>query len=286
MDRIVRPAIYQLTLALRPDGRPLIILTPPQLMLVRNSIATIIQVLDFVRRRARVTDDIGALSFVPALPELLDLQMLLFAYYENKEPPPLLGNILSHSLLLARSSQLFYLGWGFRPPPISRYKKKYVIPGGIFPGPNKIVVESFLFPGLYYVAALMKEGLKIWDASEDRVFTNYPFLLLATADGPGVATMNGLVGHTGAYGCRLFCPVKSRHKSKAPTYYPALLKPDNYTVAGCDHADISCRNLHLGSPTEYRDALFPVIESKNQSDSPRLDLITSGDCVVVSTCNG
>ncbi|KAJ7927152.1 hypothetical protein B0H13DRAFT_1861690 [Mycena leptocephala] len=106
MDRIVRPAIYLLTLALRPDGRPLIILTPPQLMLVRNSIATIIHVLDFVQRKARVTDDIGALSFAPALPELLDLQMLLFAYYGNKEPPPLLGNILSHSLLLARSGQL------------------------------------------------------------------------------------------------------------------------------------------------------------------------------------
>ncbi|KAJ7272682.1 hypothetical protein B0H12DRAFT_1200136 [Mycena haematopus] len=47
-----------------------------------------------------------------------------------------------------------------------RYKKKFVIPGGVFPGPNKIkVVESFLFPGLYHAAALMKEGLKIWDAT-------------------------------------------------------------------------------------------------------------------------
>ncbi|KAF7356061.1 hypothetical protein MVEN_00935900 [Mycena venus] len=156
-----------------------------------------------------------------------------------------------------------------------RYKKKFVIPGGIFPGPLKIkVVESFLFPGLYHIAALMKEGLKIWDASTDRVFTDFPFLLFGTADAPGMAMLDGRVGHTGAYGCRLFCPVKGRHKPRAPTYFPALLKPHNYTVEGCDHGDVSGHNLPPGSPDEYRRALFKVMEAKNDAQHQKRRLET------------
>lgn len=34
-----------------------------------------------------------------------------------------------------------------------------------------------MFPGLYHLAALMREGLKIWDADRDRVFVSHPFLL-------------------------------------------------------------------------------------------------------------
>jgi hypothetical protein len=156
-----------------------------------------------------------------------------------------------------------------------RYKKKYVIPGGTFPGPNKIkVLESFLFPGLYHLAALMKEGIRIWDARDNRVFTSYPFVLLGTADGPGMAMMDGLVGHTGAYGCRLFCPVKSRHKPHAPTYYPALLKPDNYTVESCDHGDVSGRLLPPGSPEDYLRALLVVMEAKNDTQHTKRRLQT------------
>ncbi|KAJ7138746.1 hypothetical protein C8R43DRAFT_821564, partial [Mycena crocata] len=41
-----------------------------------------------------------------------------------------------------------------------RYRKKFVIPGGTIGGPNKPkVMESFAHPGLYHLAALMKEGL-------------------------------------------------------------------------------------------------------------------------------
>ena len=51
--------------------------------------------------------------------------------------------------------------------PETRYKKKYVLPGGIIPGPNKPKnLDSFLFPGLYHIAALQKEGLSIFDASQ------------------------------------------------------------------------------------------------------------------------
>ncbi|OSD03934.1 hypothetical protein PYCCODRAFT_1444119 [Trametes coccinea BRFM310] len=49
--------------------------------------------------------------------------------------------------------------------PDKRYKKRYVLPGAVIPGPEKPKnIESFIFPGLYHIAALQREGLKIWDA--------------------------------------------------------------------------------------------------------------------------
>ena len=45
--------------------------------------------------------------------------------------------------------------------PDKHYKKKYVLPGGFIPGPNKPKnVNSFLFTDLYHAAALMKKAFK------------------------------------------------------------------------------------------------------------------------------
>ncbi|KAG2751918.1 hypothetical protein P692DRAFT_20705709, partial [Suillus brevipes Sb2] len=49
--------------------------------------------------------------------------------------------------------------------PGDRYKKKYILPGGFIPGPNKPKnVDLFLLPGMHHLSALQKEGLHIWDA--------------------------------------------------------------------------------------------------------------------------
>jgi hypothetical protein len=150
--------------------------------------------------------------------------------------------------------------------PDARYMKKHVVPGTFIPGPNKPKnVDSFLYPSLHHLAALQKEGLKIWDAQEDRVFTSYPYLALATADGPGMTYLNGLVGHQGAFGCRLYCPMKGRHKPGANHYYPALLCPDNYSVEGCDHDDIDPRHIPLMSVGEYTQNLTYIITSPNDT---------------------
>ncbi|KAJ6629997.1 hypothetical protein B0H10DRAFT_1724450, partial [Mycena sp. CBHHK59/15] len=92
------------------------------------------------------------------------------------------------------------------------------------------------------------------------------FLHLVTADGPGMAMIDRLVGHTGAYGCRIFSPVKSRHKARTSTYYLALLKPDNY-LGHCFawQLDVSGRNLSPGLPEEYLRALRTVMQSKNDA---------------------
>ena len=61
--------------------------------------------------------------------------------------------------------------------PEERYKKHHVLPGGFIPGPNKPKnMDSFLFPGLYHLAAIQNEGLSIWDASLDSFFLSKLFL--------------------------------------------------------------------------------------------------------------
>jgi hypothetical protein len=132
--------------------------------------------------------------------------------------------------------------------PEERYKKHFVIPGGFIPGPKKPKnLDSFLFPGLYHLAALQKEGLTIWNAAIDRTFKSRLFLALNTADGPAMASLSGLVGHHGKFGCRLYCPTPGRHKPNGSHYYPALLKPVDYTMAGCDHPDLS----HFSTTTSH-----------------------------------
>ena len=49
--------------------------------------------------------------------------------------------------------------------PQVRYKKHYVLPGGVFPGPNPPKnSDSLLFPRLHHLSALQNQGLRIWDA--------------------------------------------------------------------------------------------------------------------------
>ncbi|KAG1838385.1 hypothetical protein DFJ58DRAFT_718750 [Suillus subalutaceus] len=90
---------------------------------------------------------------------------------------------------------------------------------------------SFLFVGMHHLAALQKNGLTIWDASRDTVFTSDLHLLFTTADGPGLVYWDGMVGHSGKNGCQ------GRRKTGGSHYYPALLRP----------ADRCARALHSPS---------------------------------------
>jgi hypothetical protein len=128
--------------------------------------------------------------------------------------------------------------------PDKRYMKKRVLPAGFMPGPHKPKnTDSFFYTGLYHVAAIQKEGLKIWDAKKNVVFKSNIFLALATADEPGMACLNGCVGHSGKFGCRLYCPLSGRHKTGGAHYYPACQKPAGFVVEGCDHPDVNLQTL-------------------------------------------
>jgi hypothetical protein len=149
--------------------------------------------------------------------------------------------------------------------PDIRYKKNHVLPGGFIPGPNKPKnVDSFLFPGLHHLAALQNEGLSIWDARRDATFISFLYLFLATADGPGLVYFDGMVGHCGKNGCRLYCGVIGRRKHRGSHYYPVLLLPNNFHVQGCDHPDVDVFNLPPAASNEYVANLHRLVSSPNQ----------------------
>ncbi len=168
-----------------------------------------------------------------------------------------------------------YLWILFDLSPSERYKKRHVLPGGFIPGPNKPKnMDSFLFPGLYHLAAVQNEGLPVWDASSNKIFQSNLFLALNTADGPAMAYLNGLVGHHGKYGCRLYCSVPGRHKPNGTHYYPALLKPVDFLVTGSDHSDISHDSLPQSSPQLYFHNLHYVLDSPNETQYKKRRLET------------
>ncbi|KAJ7669958.1 hypothetical protein DFH06DRAFT_902831, partial [Mycena polygramma] len=86
------------------------------------------------------------------------------------------------------------------------------------------------------------------------------------ADGPGLTCVNGLCGHHGAYGCRLYCSLKGRHKNGSSTYYPVLKKPNNYDVAGCDHEDVDPSRIPPASEEEYLANLAYVVGSRDAAE--------------------
>ena len=148
-----------------------------------------------------------------------------------------------------------------------RYKKKNVLIGSTIPGPNKPKnSDSYLYPSMHHVAAIQKEGLKIWDARRDVVFTFHIYLTLATADGPGMTYLNGLNGHQGALGCCLYCLTPGRCKPNGKGYYPCLLKPDNYTVEGCNHSDISATAIRSASKEVYLENLAYLMASASDTE--------------------
>ena len=158
--------------------------------------------------------------------------------------------------------------------PDLRYKKRYVLPGGFIPGPKKPKnLDSFVYTGLHHLSALQRDGLRVWDCRTGRTFTTRPFFFLGTADGPGLAALHGQVGHHGAFGCREYCGLRGQHKPGGPHYYPALLKPLNYTVPGCDHNDIDAYNLPKASSGLYTNNLNRLLrcETDVQFKSIRKD---------------
>lgn len=164
--------------------------------------------------------------------------------------------------------------------PTERYKKNRILPGGFIPGPNKPKnLDSFIFPGLYHLAAVQKEGLRIWNALTEDYFESNLYFMLGTADGPGMAYLSGRVGHHGRVHCRFQCPIVGRHKPGGSHYYPARFKPSGYAVAGCDHPDVDIKSelrrytSQQGAEKYIRD-LTILVASANRAQYERNRLLT------------
>ena len=156
-------------------------------------------------------------------------------------------------------------------PPSMRYKKDFVIPGAIVPGPNKPGdLDSFLFPSLFHVAALQREGLRIYDASTNTVIPrSIPCVVFGTADSLGSAAMSGMVGHGGRYGCRLYCDMPGRRRDGDSHYYPVMTLPHNYDILGCTHPDILADDLHVYRselPRKYTENLKHLLAANSQAE--------------------
>lgn len=151
--------------------------------------------------------------------------------------------------------------------PELRYKKKKVVPAFIVPGPNPPKdMDSFFFVTLFHLIAVQREGLLVWDAAKKAVIRKNLWLALVLADTPAMAYLSGWVGHHGAFPCRLLCPLQGRHKSGAPTYYAAHLRPDNYDhVPASSHPDFDVHNLPQSSVERYNASLRYLLESRNNT---------------------
>jgi hypothetical protein len=92
---------------------------------------------------------------------------------------------------------------------------------------------------------------------------------MGTADRMGMVHLDGSVGHSGACGCQVFCGMRGRHQPGKPQYFPVLLKPDGYTVHGCDHNDVNPSNLSMGDSDEYQRKLGWLQASGNAREFAR-----------------
>ncbi|KDQ10948.1 hypothetical protein BOTBODRAFT_115068 [Botryobasidium botryosum FD-172 SS1] len=151
--------------------------------------------------------------------------------------------------------------------PDRRYIKKRVLPGGFIPGPNKpLVIESYLLRSLHHFSALQKEGLLMWDALSRAIITSHPYMALGAADGPGLSLLDGMVGHTGAFSCRVHCNVKGRRCPGSSRYYPAHLLPNNYSVPGCIHPDIDILRIPPVSADDYDKSVKLLLASRTRRE--------------------
>ena len=136
--------------------------------------------------------------------------------------------------------------------PERQYKKKHILIGSYIPGPNNPKnLDSFLLSGLQHLAALQKEGLRVWDAVLQCQIHSKVFLTLLMADGPSIMHITKFVGYHGKHSCCLYCGLQGHHKPARKHYFPVLLKLADYKVEGCTYEDINIRELSKPSYKQY-----------------------------------
>ena len=179
----------------------------------------------------------------------------------------LMFSIDSAQLYAKKASACWIYIWVlFNLPPSLRYKKSFVFIGGFIPGPNNPKnIDSFLLPGLQHLVSLQKEGLQIWDGALKRKLRSKVFLTLLTADRPGMMHITGFVGYHGKHGCCLYCGMPGRREEHGKHYFPAILKPTNYSVEGCAHDDIDIKNLLMPSCEQYHQNLRYLLASPSET---------------------
>jgi hypothetical protein len=89
--------------------------------------------------------------------------------------------------------------------------------------------------------------------------------------------VSGMVGHSGKYGCRLYCGLPGRRRERNGHYYPATLKPEAYNIAGCDHDDITFSDLiryQKDTSARYHNNIWRLLGAENPTQFKDLRLDT------------
>lgn len=105
------------------------------------------------------------------------------------------------------------------------------------------------------------------------------FFAAGTANTVALTDLTGAVGHQGAHGCRIQCPLSRHHKPGVGTYYPMAMLPydceeypshhciNNYKVPdNCRRPDINLRTLPLPDPQQYLINLQSVLASTTKQE--------------------
>ncbi|TFK59269.1 hypothetical protein BDN72DRAFT_749271, partial [Pluteus cervinus] len=159
--------------------------------------------------------------------------------------------------------------------PSLRYKKRYVIPGGFVPGPEKpAILESFLLPGFRHLSALQKNGLAVFDGSKKEEVIARLWFVGGTSDTVAAPALNGLVGHTGSLGCRIYCGFRGRHKPSVGVYYPASLQPRDGNDNPKGPPDLPIDNLGSPNHSAYMNQLAFLLGSPSRAAFNRRRLQT------------
>ncbi|KAG6882433.1 hypothetical protein C0993_010553, partial [Termitomyces sp. T159_Od127] len=92
-----------------------------------------------------------------------------------------------------------------------------------------------------------------------------------------MATMTGMVGHNGKHGCRLYCGLPGRRRHGDNHYYPLMQKPNNYTVPGCTHSDVTFAQLNQYSKdtsARYHTNISTLVHAQNRNQYNAIRLLT------------
>jgi hypothetical protein len=265
----------------KPVARQRLIHTPPalQLQALYRSPDASLAAQYRTQETEKVINSLGPDGIPDNFEDIMHGQAYLQAVRDGKIGPDdiVLASAMDGAQLYAsKESDCWFLIWiVFNLGPDKRYKKKYLIVDTIIPGKNKPVhMYSFMYVTLQNIAAVMRmnngAGMPIWRAAEKQLLYSNIFMAFNLADAPGMSTVNGLVGHQGARGCRLFCDFIGRRKPGSGTYYPALLCPHNYSVSGCDHNHINPADIKVASADEYCAALTRIERCRTQGEYERV----------------
>ena len=105
----------------------------------------------------------------------------------------------------------------------------------------------------------------MWDPLTDARYIFNLYLLFTTTDGPRLVYWDGMVGHSGKNGCRVYCGTPGQRTHCSTHYYPALLRPSGHIVGGSDHPDINVFELPLGGSSDYGENLEKIVSVLNQT---------------------